>query len=110
MIVAEVSFVPIGKGESVKEFIIEAIRTLKKSGLNIIPNSMATVVEANSMDEIFNAVKTAETAIFEMGAKRVDTILKIDHRIDKENSAEIKMDKVNKGLVRINEGNGDRRT
>lgn len=98
MIVAEVSFVPIGKGESVREYVIGAIRKLRNSGLNAIPNSMATVIEGKNLDEIFGAVKSAEEEIFRMGAKRVDTILKIDHRIDTENSADLKMKKVIEGL------------
>lgn len=97
MIVAEVSFVPIGKGESVGSYVLEAIDELKRSRLNIMPNSMATVIEAETLDEIFEAVKKAESAIFQMGVSRVDTFLKIDHRIDKENSAEIKMQRIRLG-------------
>ncbi len=91
MIVAEVAFTPIGRGESVGEYVKRAVEELKKSGMNAVPNSMGTVIEGETLDEIFRAVKKAEEAIFLLGAKRVDTFLKIDHRIDKENSIEKKI-------------------
>jgi uncharacterized protein (TIGR00106 family) len=94
MIIAEVTFTPIGKGESVGDYVIEALKTFKKLGIKFIPNSMGTVIEANSIDEIFEAVKEAERSIIKMGVKRLDTILKIDHRIDKENSSEIKLKRI----------------
>jgi uncharacterized protein (TIGR00106 family) len=94
MIIAEVTFTPIGKGESVGDYVIEALKTFKKLGIKFIPNSMGTVIEANSIDEIFDAVKEAERSIIKMGVKRLDTILKIDHRIDKENSSEIKLKRI----------------
>jgi len=94
MIIAEVTFTPIGKGESVGDYVIEALKTFKKLGIKFIPNSMGTVIEANSIDEIFDAVKEAERSIIKMGVKRLDTIMKIDHRIDKENSSEIKLKRI----------------
>jgi len=94
MIIAEVTFTPIGKGESVGDYVIEALKTFRKLGIKFIPNSMGTVIEANSIDEIFEAVKEAERSIIKMGVKRLDTILKIDHRIDKENSSEIKLKRI----------------
>ncbi len=94
MIVAEVTFTPIGKGESVGNYVIEALKTFNKLGIKYIPNSMGTVIEAETIDEIFDAVKRAEQSIIDMGVKRLDTIIKIDHRLDKENSSEIKMKRI----------------
>lgn len=94
MIIAEVTFTPIGKGESVGDYVIEALRTFRKLGIKFTPNSMGTVIEADSIDKIFEAVKEAEESIIKMGVKRLDTIIKIDHRIDKENSSEIKLKRI----------------
>ncbi|MGC8546223.1 MAG: MTH1187 family thiamine-binding protein [Thermoplasmata archaeon] len=94
MIIAEVTFTPIGKGESVGDYVIEALRTFRKLGIKFTPNSMGTVIEADSIDKIFEAVKEAEDSIIKMGVKRLDTIIKIDHRIDKENSSEIKLKRI----------------
>ncbi len=94
MIIAEVTFTPIGKGESVGDYVIEALKTFRKIGIKFTPNSMGTVIEADSIEDIFNAVKEAEESIIKMGVKRLDTILKIDHRIDKYNSSEKKLKRI----------------
>ncbi|MCL5681002.1 MAG: MTH1187 family thiamine-binding protein [Candidatus Thermoplasmatota archaeon] len=94
MIIAEVSFMPFGVGLSVGDYVIEALKTFKRLRIKFTPNSMGTVIEAETIDEIFNAVKEAEKSIISMGVKRLDTILKIDHRIDRENTSEIKMKRI----------------
>ncbi len=55
---------------------------------------MATVLEAATLDEIFNAIKSAESEILRNGFKRVETIIKIDHRTDKENTVKHKLDRI----------------
>lgn len=94
MIIAEVTFTPIGVGESVGDYVIEALRTFRKIGIKFTPNSMGTVIEAATLDDIFLAVKAAEESILNMGVKRLDTIIKIDHRIDKDNSSELKLKRI----------------
>ena len=51
---------------------------------------MSTVVEARSLDEIFQAVKLGEQAMIDMGAKRIIIDIKIDHRLDKDATMESK--------------------
>uniref|UniRef100_A0A7J2TIU2 MTH1187 family thiamine-binding protein n=1 Tax=Archaeoglobus fulgidus TaxID=2234 RepID=A0A7J2TIU2_ARCFL len=94
MIVADVSIIPIGMGESVSRFVKRAIEELQKSGLRIEVCAMSTVVEAKDVEELFNAVKRAREAVFEMGVKRVYTIIRIDERRDKELSIEGKISSV----------------
>ncbi len=53
---------------------------------------MATVIEAETTDQIFTAVKHAHDALIkEPSVKRVITELKIDHRKDKDATAESKI-------------------
>lgn len=91
MIVADVTFYPIGQGVSAGSTIKEAIGHLKKSGLKCYPNSMATVIEANSLEDLFKAISETEEFIVSKGFQRVETIIKIDHRIDLENTVERKL-------------------
>lgn len=91
MIVADVTFYPIGKGVSAGKTIKDAINHLKKSGLKCYPNSMATVIEATSMQELFRAISDAEAFIVSEGFQRVETIIKVDHRLDLENTVERKL-------------------
>lgn len=91
MIVADVTFYPIGQGVSAGETIKEAIAELKKSGLKCYPNSMATVIESSSLQDLFKAISDAEAFIVSKGFQRVETIIKVDHRLDLENSVERKL-------------------
>jgi uncharacterized protein (TIGR00106 family) len=91
MILAEVTYYPIGDGISAAKYVKEALNTLKETGLRIYPGSMSTVIEGKTLDEIFFAIKKGEEKIISMGIKRVETIIKIDHRLDIENSVERKM-------------------
>ncbi|MHA1364700.1 MAG: MTH1187 family thiamine-binding protein [Candidatus Freyarchaeota archaeon] len=91
MIIAELTTFPIGEGTSVSKYVKEAVKALKETGLKVILGPMSTVVEAETLDEIFNAAKLAHEAILKMGAKRVTTSLRIDDRRDKEATAETKL-------------------
>ncbi|MHB1506457.1 MAG: MTH1187 family thiamine-binding protein [Cuniculiplasma sp.] len=91
MIVADVTFYPIGSGVSAGKTIKGAIDKLKEGNVKCFPNSMATVIESETMDDLFNSIKNAEEYLVSEGFLRVETIIKIDHRIDVENSVERKI-------------------
>lgn len=88
MIVADISIIPIGVGESVSKFVRRAVEELKKTGLKVEVTAMSTVVEAENAEKLFYAVQKAREAVFELGAKRVYTIIRLDERRDKELSIE----------------------
>jgi uncharacterized protein (TIGR00106 family) len=94
MIVADVTFYPIGSGVSAGKTIKGAIEKLKEGKVECYPNSMATVIEANTLDDLFASIKKAEKFIISEGFQRVETILKIDHRIDVENTVERKINAI----------------
>lgn len=75
---------------------IEAIKKFKKIRYQVTP--MGTILESDDIDEIFEASKLVIETIHMMGVKRVETILKIDSRVDKKSTLEGKMDSVNKYL------------
>ncbi|MDI9610749.1 MAG: MTH1187 family thiamine-binding protein [Archaeoglobaceae archaeon] len=84
MLIADVSIIPIGVGESVSRFVRRAVEELRKSGLKVEVTAMSTIVEAENIESLFSAVQKAREVVFEMGAKRVYTIVRIDERRDKE--------------------------
>lgn len=94
MIIADVAFYPIGEGVSAGKTIKAAIEKLKESGVKCYPNSMATVLETESIDELFNAIANAEKFIISQGFMRVETIIKIDHRTDVENTVKRKLEAI----------------
>lgn len=91
MIVADVTFYPIGQGVSAGKTIKDAILKLRESGLKCYPNSMATVIESKTVDELFRAISAAEAYIVSQGFQRVETIIKVDHRLDVENTVQRKL-------------------
>jgi len=94
MIIASISISPIGVGTELHEFVKRAIEEIKKKGIKYEVNAMSTVVEVSSLEELFDVVKKAHSAVLDAGAKRVITEVKIDDRRDKEATMESKVSKV----------------
>lgn len=96
MIIAEFSIIPIGTGTtSVSKYVKRAIDVLKRHNVKITTGAMGTIIEAESLNDIFMAVKSAHEAMFELGINRVVTELKMDDRRDKESTVESKLKAVN---------------
>jgi uncharacterized protein (TIGR00106 family) len=96
VIIAEVSIFPLGTGTpSVSEYVKVAIRELEASGLKCTLGPMGKTVEAETTEEAYAAIARAQAAIFELGAGRVYTVIKMDERRDLESrSVEDMMDAV----------------
>ncbi|WMT51555.1 MAG: MTH1187 family thiamine-binding protein [Ferroplasma sp.] len=97
MIVADVTFYPIGKGVSVGDAIEKVVNHMEENkSVRCYPNSMATVIEGDNLDILFDIVKDAEKFLENLGFPRIETILRIDNRTDVENSVERKIKHFNK--------------
>jgi uncharacterized protein (TIGR00106 family) len=96
VIIAEVSIFPLGTGTpSVSQYVKVAIRELEASGLKCTPGPMGTTVEAETTEEAYAAIARAQAAVFELGAERAYTVIKMDERRDLESrSVEDMMDSV----------------
>ncbi|MGB9003416.1 MAG: MTH1187 family thiamine-binding protein [Nitrosotalea sp.] len=90
---AEIGVLPIGTSSpSLGKYIANGLKSLKKvDGIRYQVTPMGTMIESDDIDKIFEASKVVTSAIFEMGVTRVETILKIDERRDKNNSLEDKL-------------------
>ncbi len=92
MIIAEFSVVPIGtQTPSVGKYVRKAIEALEKAGVKYKLGAMSTTIETEDLDTLFKAIKLAHNAVFEEGAKRVVTTIKIDDRRDKNITIESKI-------------------
>lgn len=100
MVVAEISIVPVGTGEtSTTGYVATAVQELEAAGLSATLGPMGTTVEAQSYEQLQNAVSRAREAVFEAGAQRVYIVLKIDERRDAQTgSAEEKVSSVRQRL------------
>lgn len=98
MIHAEISVYPIGTNETSVSFYIakgiEAIQNIKEIRYEI--NPMGTVLESDSIDKIYEASKTIMEVVHNLGVNRVEVILKIDSRKDKQVKMEDKVESIKK--------------
>jgi uncharacterized protein (TIGR00106 family) len=85
VIIAEVSVFPLGTGSpGVSRYVAAAVRELEASGLKCTLGPMGTTVEAETPEEVYTAVARAQAAVFELGAERAYTVIKMDERRDVE--------------------------
>ena len=83
MIISQLSIAPVGKDISLSKYVKKVINVLKENNITFETNDMATVIETEDLETLFNVVKKAHKAVMESGAQRVITELKIDDRRDK---------------------------
>ncbi|CAK7280919.1 MULTISPECIES: MTH1187 family thiamine-binding protein [Streptomyces] len=78
MIVA-FSVTPLGVGEDVGEYVADAVRVVRESGLPNRTDAMFTSIEGDSWEEVMDVVRRAVAAV-EARAPRVSLVLKADIR------------------------------
>jgi len=100
MIHAEISIYPIAtRTTSVSFYIAKAIESIKDVGnLRYSINSMGTVLESDDIDTINKAVKNMTETVHNLGVSRVEVIIKIDSRRDKQVKMEEKIETIKKQM------------
>jgi uncharacterized protein (TIGR00106 family) len=73
------SVTPLGVGEGVGDFVAEAVRVVRDSGLANRTSAMFTEVEGDSWDEVMAVVQRAVEAVAAR-APRVSVVIKVDWR------------------------------
>ena len=100
MIQAEISIYPIAtRTTSVSFYIAKAIESIKDiENLRYSINSMGTVLESDNIDTVNKAVKSMTETVHNLGVSRVEVIIKIDSRIDKQVRMEEKIESIKKQM------------
>ena len=100
MIHAEISIYPIGTGDTSGSFYIakaiESIQDMPNIRYEI--NPMGTVLESDSIDTIYDAAKKMMETVHKLGVNRVEVILKMDSRNDKQGKMEDKLESIRKQM------------
>ena len=92
MISAELTIIPIGtSGTSLSKYIAAAVSALDKMGVKYSITGMGTIMETSDPEKLFDSIKMAHEAVFNEGAQRVSTSVKIDDRRDKKETLEEKV-------------------
>lgn len=83
--------------EPMSDQVANAVEAIDETGVTYQTGPMGTTIEAESIEELFEAVQAAHEAI---DADRVSTLLKVDDRRDSEKGAWEKVDTVEQALGR----------
>lgn len=100
MVMAEISVVPVGTGRTGVSFYVaralESVSDIK--GLKCHLNAMGTVLESEDTGTVLKAAETMIAALHNLGVARVSATLKIDSRLDKQDTAAGKVEAVRRHL------------
>ncbi len=91
-VIAELVIAPFGVGTSLSKYVRKSVAVIDRfPGIRVQHTPMSSIVEADSIDQILKVTKAAHEAMFEAGAERVSTLLRIDDRRDKPRRMEDKV-------------------
>ncbi|HVH17200.1 MAG TPA: MTH1187 family thiamine-binding protein [Myxococcota bacterium] len=91
MAIAAVSISPVGEGVSVSRFVAAALRVARaETRVKVRLDPMFTTLEGD-LDVVMALIQRMQEAVFEAGAVRVGTVIKIDDRRDRAASMEDKV-------------------
>ena len=100
MAIVAVSISPVGEGASVSRYVTAALRVAREQDrVRVRLDPMFTTLEGD-LDDIFHLVRAMQEAVFEAGAVRVGTVMKIDERRDRDVRMEDKVRTVESALDR----------
>jgi len=99
MALMEVTIVPLGTGScSISKYIAQAVRVLQgEEDVKYELTAMGTIIEGD-LERLLALVRKMHEAVFDAGAMRVVTMIKIDDRRDKTSSASSKIESLKREL------------
>ena len=99
MPIMEVKILPLGtKTASVSEYVVNALKVLNKNDIKYELTSMGTIMEADSVEYLFDMAKQMHKAALSQ-INRVVTFIELDERIDKELTIEGKLKSAQEKLM-----------
>ena len=78
MVLLEFSMTPLGKGESVSQYVAKSVEIIDQSGLDYRLNAMGTIVEGE-IDEVLAVMKKCLDAMAQ-NCDRISCSAKLDYR------------------------------
>lgn len=96
---AEISVIPITGSSSMSKHVAAAFDVISKTaGIKAMLTPLGTQMEAKDIDSVLNAIRAAHSAVQEAGAARIISSVRIDQRLDKDQTLEDKVRSVNDRL------------
>jgi uncharacterized protein (TIGR00106 family) len=102
-VIAYFSIAPVGiKSTSMGSYVAAAVAAINEiKGLKCEITPMGTVMEADNLAPLFEAVKAAHESLIVKGVLRVESTLIIDDRRDKPRTMKDKVNSVKKHMKRL---------
>ncbi len=97
-VMVDLCVVPIGVGVSVSKYVAACERVIAEAGLKSHLHANGTDIEGE-WDEVFAVVKRCHEVVHDMGAPRIVASMRINTRVDKEQSMEDKISSVEDQLA-----------
>lgn len=98
---AEISVIPITGSSSMSEQVAAAFDAISRTeGIKATLTPLSTQIEAGDIDAVLNAIKAAHGAARAAGVARIISSIRIDQRMDKDQTLEDKIRSVNSRLGR----------
>lgn len=91
---AEFSVVPLGKGESVSQYVAECLKIVQASGVPYKINPMGTVLEGD-YDQVMAVIRECHLKVMSMSTRCI-TSIKIDDRKGAKSALDSKIQSVEK--------------
>lgn len=93
MIHAEISVYPMATPTaSIGFYVAKAVEAAQELGIKCEAGPMGTLLEADSMAQINQAVSKMVEAVHNLGIGRIEAVIKVDSRRDRQATAQDKMD------------------
>ena len=99
MALVEVAIIPLGTGTpSVSQYVAQAVKVLQgKEDIKYELTAMGTIIEGD-LEQLLALTRKMHEAVFDAGAMRVVTTLKIDDRRDKTSTISSKIESLKREL------------
>ncbi|MRJ02427.1 MAG: MTH1187 family thiamine-binding protein [Epsilonproteobacteria bacterium] len=97
-VLMEIAIFPTDVGESKSRYVAEALKIIEESGYPYQLTPMATIVEAETVEELTALIPKLARKIEEMGAKRIYSVVKFDIRPGRKNRLRGKIESVERAL------------
>ena len=97
--IMEISVMPMGReGASLGDVVVEVLKVAEREGLNYEVHAMGTTLEGD-VDLLLRLAREIHEVSFTMGYPRVQTVIHIDDRRDKELTMKHKVESVKAKLA-----------
>jgi len=90
---------PLGKSESVSEYVARVVDIVDKSGLDYVLTPMGTIVEGEDWDQVMDVLKRGFEEL-KKDCPRISITMKIDYRAGKGGRLKSKVESVEEKIGR----------